>query len=67
VAISIICASFGCTPDVALEQDPKWVYAIMDYRLAQSAKELQNSKQATDMSEGQAQMLNDLAGMLRDD
>ena len=36
--ISVICESFNCTPKEALEQDPKLVYGILDYRMAESVK-----------------------------
>jgi hypothetical protein len=35
--VSEICAAFGCTPDVAVQQDFALVAAIFDYRKAQAA------------------------------
>tara|TARA_R110002020_G_scaffold138674_9_gene309171 strand:+ start:1121 stop:1324 length:204 start_codon:yes stop_codon:yes gene_type:complete len=36
--ISVICESFNCTPKEALKQDPKLVFGILDYRMAESVK-----------------------------
>ncbi len=62
----MICQSFGCTPDVAAELDPRLVFPILDYRTAESAKEMLNSKQADKMSEGQATMLKNLGEILKE-
>lgn len=62
----MICQSFGCTPDVAAGLDPRLVFPILDYRLAESAKEMQNSRQADKMSEGQATILMHLAEGLKE-
>ena len=61
-----MCESFGCTPDVANELNPQLVFAVLDYRLAESAKTMLNSKQADKMSEGQARMLTVLSELVRD-
>ena len=39
-----MCESFGCTPDVARQQDWRDVRAILDYRLAAAAKAQHNQK-----------------------
>ena len=62
----MICQSFGCTPDVAAGLDPQLVFPILDYRLAESAKEMQNAQQADKMSEGQATFLVRLAEILKE-
>tara|TARA_R100000664_G_scaffold17192_1_gene26123 strand:+ start:8436 stop:8660 length:225 start_codon:yes stop_codon:yes gene_type:complete len=41
--ISIVCETFTCTPDIALKQNWKLVKSIMDYRLAEQAKQTFNS------------------------
>jgi len=40
--ISEICASFGCPPDVAEQQDLSLVQRIFEYRNAQAARDLIN-------------------------
>ena len=60
----MICESFGCTPDVAIRLNPRLVFPILEYRLAESAKDMMNSKQADKMTEGQATMLKALAELL---
>ena len=32
--LSIVCEAFNCTPDVAMQQNPRLIKNIMDYRLA---------------------------------
>ena len=53
--ISIICDMFGCTPDVAIKQNYKTVRAIMDYKMAEQAKEVFNSD-ASKMTPSQVRM-----------
>lgn len=45
--ISEICEAFGCTPDVAEQQDEGAVRAIMDYRALKTAKAQHNQKDTT--------------------
>lgn len=50
-----MCEAFGCPPDVALQQDWQMVKAILEYRVAESAK-AQHNQDATKMSEAQVQV-----------
>ena len=42
VIIDVICQSFSCTPDVALQQDARLVMAVLEYRMAKEAKRMMN-------------------------
>lgn len=42
VMIGIVCDAFNCTPDVALRQDMAMVTAILEARLAESARAQHN-------------------------
>lgn len=50
--ISIVCETFGCTPDVAVKQDMALVRRILDVRLMESAK-AQHNEDVAKMSEAQ--------------
>ena len=41
--ISEICETFNCIPNIALQLDPRLVFAILDYRNAKAAKQLHNT------------------------
>jgi len=41
--ISEICETFNCIPNIALQLDPKLVFAILDYRNAKMAKQIHNA------------------------
>lgn len=36
----MICESFSCTPDVALQQDAALALGIIEYRMAREAKQM---------------------------
>tara|TARA_R110000824_G_scaffold126285_5_gene285819 strand:+ start:3186 stop:3392 length:207 start_codon:yes stop_codon:yes gene_type:complete len=57
--VSIVCESFGCTPDVALKQDWNLIRQILDYRMAENSKVAFNSD-ASKMSPEQVKMWNKL-------
>ena len=57
--ISIICEPFNCTPKEALEQDPKLVFGILDYRLAESVKR-QFNDDASKMSQEEVKFMKKL-------
>ena len=57
--ISVICESFNCTPKEALEQDPKLVYGILDYRMAESVKR-QFNNDASKMTQDEVKFMKKL-------
>ena len=50
-----MCEAFGCTPLEALQQDPAFVWAILEYRLLEAAKRLHN-EDATKLTPGMAKL-----------
>ena len=62
--ISVICESFGCTPSEALKQNPGMVYAVLDYRMAESVKR-QFSDDASKMTPEQVKFMKKLQEELR--
>lgn len=64
--LSVLCESFGCTPEVAEELDPVKAFAVLEYRLGASARDQLNRK-ATDMSSGQANFLLEVGQALEAD
>jgi|TARA_Y100000310_G_scaffold276879_1_gene294341 hypothetical protein len=37
--VSVVCEAFSCTPDIALDQDPELVFAILEVRAAKQGLE----------------------------
>ena len=64
--ISNICEAFQCTPDVALEQDPLVVMAVLDYRTMHAAKDAFNKK-ATDMPESLSRKWAEVTQLMMDE
>lgn len=60
-----MCEAFGCTPSEALQQDPQLVLPILEYRLAQSAKE-QHGRDASKMTEAQVRLFTEMARLLEE-
>ena len=57
--ISIICEAFNCTPKEAMEQDPKLVFGILDYRMAQNVRR-QFNEDASKMSQEEVKFMKKL-------
>lgn len=64
--ISIICESFNCTPKEALEQDPKLVFGILDYRMAESVKR-QFNDDASKMTQDEVKFMKRLQEALNEE
>ena len=64
--ISIICESFNCTPKEALEQDPKLVFGILDYRMAESVKR-QFNDDASKMTQDEVKFMKRLQDSLNEE
>lgn len=44
--LSRICAEFQCLPSAALQEDPEWVFRILDVRYASVTKEIMGTSGA---------------------
>ena len=64
--ISIICESFNCTPKEALEQDPKLVFGILDYRMAENVKR-QFNDDASKMTQDEVKFMKRLQDSLNEE
>ena len=42
--VDLICDSFHCTPDVALQQDPRLVLPLVELRMLREGKQLHNTE-----------------------
>ena len=64
--LSEICKAFNCTPDVAERQDLRQVMAIMDYRMAESAKD-QHNQDASKMTPPMTKLWVEMIGFAEDE
>ena len=60
-----MCQSFNCTPEEALELDPRLVFPIMEYRLLESAKEAINTEGGKP-SEAQTRFMEEVVTAMKD-
>ena len=58
--MSVICETFGCTPEEALTQNAQTVFAILEYRLAKAAQDQLNTD-ASKMTPAMKRMWTELA------
>ena len=66
VTLSILCESFGIMPEQAEELNPSIALPIMEYRLANAAKEEINRK-GTNMTKPMALLANEIAEAMAED
>ena len=64
--ISVICESFACTPDVAVEQDFPLCRRILDYRAIEAAK-AQHNQDAAQMTPEQTAFWMECMAALNED
>ena len=66
VTLSILCESFGIMPEQAQDLDPGLALPIMEYRLANAAKEEMNSN-GKNMTKPMALLMNEIAAAMNED
>ena len=66
VTLSILCESFGIMPEQAEEIDPSLALPIMEYRLANAAKEEMN-RNGKNMTQPMAELMNEIAEAMAED
>ena len=64
--MSIICDSFGCLPDEAMEQNWNLVREVLDYRLLMSAKD-QHNQDASQMQPAQVALWREMVEAVESD
>tara|TARA_R110000744_G_scaffold191924_2_gene311095 strand:- start:90 stop:290 length:201 start_codon:yes stop_codon:yes gene_type:complete len=57
--ISVICEAFSCTPDIAVQQNPRMVRSVLEYRMAEQSIG-QFNEDASKMSPSQVKMMKKL-------
>lgn len=62
--LDVVCRAFDCPPDVALRQNPKLVFAILEARAAVAAKDKFNAKEK--MSPAETDLLHELGKLRRE-
>ena len=66
MTLSILCESFGIMPEQAEELDPALALPIMEYRLANAAKEETNSN-GKNMTKPMAELMNEVVAAMNED